>query len=181
MVSELFGNNLATIRFFNRKNGFLESIQTFDLLNAPTGQNLSVTFDKIGNLTAREDYLRGFHESFGYDNLNRLYYAFQGANTWDYSIDGGGDRISSNESGAFSALSYDLGTHRLNSVSGAIERSYTYDAAGNTRTDGMRTWVYGGNGRPAQGTSGGITTGYAFNALGQRVKKFSGQGGTHFF
>ncbi len=118
---------------------------------------------------------------YGYDNLNRLYYAFQDANSWDYSIDGGGDRISSYVNGAFSAMSYVPGTHRLSSISGAMERTYTHDFAGNTLSDGVRTWVYGGSGRPSQVTSKGVTTGYAFNALGQRVKKSSRQGGVLFF
>ncbi len=144
--------------------------------------NKEITWDAADRITQIADVgSSALPFQYGYDNLNRLYYAFQDANTWDYSIDGGGDRISSNVSGAFSALSYVPGTHRLSSISGAIERSYTYDPAGNTLADGVRTWVYGGNGRPAQVTSGGVTTGYAFNALGQRVKKSSSQGGTLFF
>jgi YD repeat-containing protein len=53
-------------------------------------------------------------------------------------------------------------------------RIVTYDAAGNTLSDGLRSFVYGDVGRMVSATRDGATTLYAYNGLGQRVRKSGG-------
>jgi RHS repeat-associated protein len=52
-----------------------------------------------------------------------------------------------------------------------LNRSYQYDAAGNTLSDGQRTFTYNDAGRMITATQNSLTTSYQYNALGQRVKK----------
>ncbi len=65
------GNNLTTNHTYNNNTGWLESI-----LTSNTGgediQDMSFTFNDIGNLTYRADNKNGVNENFGYDLLNRL-------------------------------------------------------------------------------------------------------------
>jgi RHS repeat-associated protein len=64
-------------------------------------------------------------------------------------------------------------SNRLTTVTDGVARSYAYDAAGNTLSDGIRGFTYDDSGRMATATRDGITTQYAYNALGQRVRKSS--------
>jgi len=70
-------------------------------------------------------------------------------------------------------------SNRLTSTTGALARTYSYDAAGNTLSDGSRTFTYNDAGRMTSATSG-ITTTYLYNALGQRVKKSNASATTYF-
>lgn len=65
------------------------------------------------------------------------------------------------------------------STTGALVRSYTYDATGSVLTSGATTHTYYNNGRMKTARLGAASnTTYVYNALGQRVKK-SGGGATH--
>ncbi len=105
--------------------------------------------------------------AYGYDSLDRLASASQGASSWGFTYNGIGDRLTSIAGGATTTYGYAAGTHRLQSLSGAQTRSYSFDAAGNMTSDGNLTWVYGGHNRP---TAIGPLAIHV-NALGQRVKK----------
>jgi len=61
--------------------------------------------------------------------------------------------------------------NHLTGSTGGMTKSYTYDAAGNTTSDGTNTFSYDGRGRLVQVTTGAATTQYAINGLGQRVAK----------
>lgn len=71
-------------------------------------------------------------------------------------------------------------SNKLNSISGAVTRSYTYDSDGHTLSDGSRTFTYNVAGRLVTATNNSITTAYSYNALGQRVKKSNTNGTTYF-
>jgi len=70
---------------------------------------------------------------------------------------------------------YESASNKLTSATGAVPRSYTHDAAGNLISDGTNTFLYDARGRMSQVTSGGVTTQYAVNGIGQRINK-SGPG-----
>lgn len=114
--------------------------------------------------------------TYGYDALDRLASATQGASTWGFSYNGIGDRLTTTVNGASTTYGYFAATHRLQALSGAQTRSFGYDPAGNVATDTGTTWTYGGNNRPTQA---GSTT-FLINALGQRVKKVGAGGVTRF-
>jgi RHS repeat-associated protein len=71
-------------------------------------------------------------------------------------------------------------SNRLESAAGGVTRSYSYDAAGNTTSDGTRTFTYNDGGRMKTSTSGGVTTTYSYNGLGERVKKSNASTTTYF-
>jgi RHS repeat-associated protein len=71
-------------------------------------------------------------------------------------------------------------SNRLESAAGQLIRSYGYDAAGNTTSDGMRTFTYNNAGRMKTSTNAGLTTTYSYNGLGERVMKTSSASTTYF-
>ncbi len=121
--------------------------------------------------------------SFGYDDQSRLLTATPGAGNpapaQTFGYDGVGNRTSQKYNGSTTTYNYNnassSGNHRLNSLSGAVTKNFSYDAAGNKTGDGVQTWTYGSNNRPAQISfgSGANTVNVLsdINALGQRVRK----------
>jgi RHS repeat-associated protein len=71
-------------------------------------------------------------------------------------------------------------SNRLQSATGLINRTYGYDLAGNTTSDGTRTFTYNDAGRMKTSTSASGTTTYSYNGLGERVKKQSSAATTYF-
>ncbi|HZF30250.1 MAG TPA: RHS repeat-associated core domain-containing protein, partial [Gammaproteobacteria bacterium] len=71
-------------------------------------------------------------------------------------------------------------SNRLTAASGLLTRSYSYDAAGNTTSDGARSFTYDDSGRMETSTSDGVTTTYAYNGLGERVMKTNATGTKYF-
>jgi len=69
------------------------------------------------------------------------------------------------------ALQYSNTSNRLVASTGSAAKRYTYDAAGNTISDGVHTFSYDGRERLVQVVSNGQTTQYLINGLGQRVGK----------
>src|SRR5437667_3017914 len=59
-------------------------------------------------------------------------------------------------------------------------KKLAYDGAGNATGDGTRSFTYNNAGRMTSVTNGVVTTSYAFNALGERVKKSSPLSTTYF-
>jgi len=98
-------------------------------------------------------------------------------NFWDY--DANGNRITQFGAAA-TAYTVDSASNRLTETTGSIQRSYQYDAAGNTLSDGGRSFAYGADGRMTTATPYGFSTFYRYNALGQRVRKNDGFNNTHF-
>lgn len=108
--------------------------------------------------------------SYGYDLLDRLTSATRTGLTQDWSYDANGNRLSQTGS---AASSYTMAgtSNRLSGVSGALSRSFSYDAAGNATADGSATFGYDGAGRLTSASKGGTSASYAQNTLGQRVRK----------
>jgi RHS repeat-associated protein len=135
------------------------------------------TWDAMSRIGSIQDLANSaLNATYGFDSLDRVTSATQGAASWGYTYNGIGDRLTSTVGAASTTYGYFSGTHRLQTLSGAQSKSYSFDAAGNMTSDGAITWVYGGDNRP---TSAGSTT-FLINALGQRVKKTTGASATRF-
>jgi RHS repeat-associated protein len=138
-------------------------------------QSLTYEYDasdaiaKIRN-AADEDQTR----SFGYDALQRLTTVSRDAATYtSYGYDGNTNRTSRGGKTAGTAvptLTYtiDPNSNRLQKA-GTV--SVTHDAKGNILSNGIATFVYDEFNRVKSATSGGVTSAYSANALGQRVYK----------
>jgi RHS repeat-associated protein len=70
-----------------------------------------------------------------------------------------------------STYSNSAASNRVNSVSGALARTYGYDSAGNTLSYAGATFTYNNRGRMLTASNGGVTASYTYNALGQRIRR----------
>jgi RHS repeat-associated protein len=144
ITTQVYGNGVTTTGTFDPLTGRLR--QTV----AGTGnavQNVSYTYDTIGNLKTRNDALTGVNASYGYDNLNRmLTETRQGGGvgsaqtiTWVY--DDLGNITSRSDVGTYaynasgpSSVRPHAVTSVTGSVNGQVSPSYNYDANGNLQT-----------------------------------------------
>lgn len=122
----ILGNDLVTTRDYELETGRVEQIRAGGV------QDLSFTYDALGNLQSRRDNLRGLSETFGYDALNRLtsnQVAGQAAVTLTY--DALGNITSKSDVGIYTYGQNDAGPHAVTSVTGLKPTTYLYDANGN--------------------------------------------------
>jgi RHS repeat-associated protein len=79
-----------------------------------------------------------------------------------------------------STLTISPTSNRVTSIDGTVARSYSYDAAGNTLSNGstVHTYYYSGRMKTGRLASSATDTTYIYNALGQRVRKSGGPAGT---
>lgn len=89
IIAESLGNGIQTLRGYDSVTGLL------DYLDSGSGaiQDLSYTWDAVGNLTERRDERQGLAEGFQYDDLHRLT-ATTGADPIDLDYDPRGNLIS---------------------------------------------------------------------------------------
>jgi len=106
------------------------------------GDTRTITYDAASRITNTADTNPIYNRSFDYDVNNRL---------TNHTIAGS--------------------SNRLQTVSGPIAKSYTYDAAGNPLTDGQTTFTWDVGGKLATTLRGGKTHTYKYNALDQRISK----------
>lgn len=132
---------------------------------------------RITSIADADDATRSW--SYGYDVLDRLTSAARTGLTQSWTYDANGNRLS--EGGTAPSIYTVASTsNRLTAVTGALTRSFSFDAAGNVTADGTRSLSYDDAGRLVSVTVGGQTSVFTYNALGQRVKKASAAGTRHF-
>ena len=147
------------------------------------GQAYRRTYDldgRIATLTTGPDSAAFGSGSwtFGYDALDRLADATSPAGeTLGYAYDANGNRKQETRAGAVTTYGYFAVSNRLQVLTGASAKIFSYDAAGNLTGNGAVTFSYDGRGRMTQVSNGYR---YAVNGLGQRVSK-SGPGETTYF
>ncbi|TFY96143.1 RHS repeat protein, partial [Ramlibacter humi] len=111
-------------------------------------------------------------QSFGYDSLDRLVTATWATGSIGYSYDANGNRTAKTVGGTIYANAIDSQSNKLLSVAHASGTSVvSHDAAGNVTGDGTSTYTYSGRGRMATASPSGLT--FAYDWLGQRVRKQS--------
>lgn len=117
--------------------------------------------------------------TYGYDTLDRLTNATSTPETSNWTYDASGNRLS--QSGSLSmTFTPASGSNRLSSTSGFVNRTYGYDASGNTTSYGTTSFTYYNSGRVLSSSVSGASNSYRYNALGQMVKK-TGSVGTVYF
>lgn len=126
-VHEELGNELQSIHTYDRITGRIDRTDS----TFPSGvaqQQLSYTWDVLGNLLRREDGTQGtLHEEFEYDNLDRLAVVRRnGVVTQELDYDELGNITSKSGVGAYT---YDAA--KKHAVIAAGPQSYAYDANGN--------------------------------------------------
>jgi RHS repeat-associated protein len=165
-----WGDGSATSRTFNG-DGLISQIVT-------AGVTLGYSFDNANRITAISDSSNSaLTWTYGFDVLDRLTSAGTSANSYGWTYDANGNRLTQTGTGA-TTFTVASGSNQLNSTTGSLSRSYSYDAAGNTSAYGSLGLTYNNRGRMELTTAG--PTDYLYNALGQMIEK-SGSAGTTIF
>jgi RHS repeat-associated protein len=117
-------------------------------------------------------------QSFGYDENGRLTSVVTATGGWSYAYDANGNRTGAALNGTARLYTTAATSNRLSSISNPA-RSFGYDNAGNTTSDGGNyTATYDAAGRLQTLSRAGITTTYSYDGFGRRVRKFSSTGAT---
>ncbi len=168
-------------------DGRLANIET------PNLQGLYHAFNANNNITSYVNGAnRSYDHNFGYDALSRLGSTITQSNTLSISdsFDATGNRTArtkqdSVNGNASLAYAYAGPGQRLTGITGAETRNFGYDARGNqineSGTRGARGFSYDAFNRLRSVSVDGVVTSYEYNALGQRIGKWSASaGGTRY-
>ncbi len=165
IVQETLGNGLSTIHQYNALTGRLEAIVSGPNADGSI-QNLGFTYDSLGNLSSRSDYVMNWTESFTYDALNRITGVTGPANK-TYAYDVIGNITNKSDVGAYT---YADPAH-VHAVTQAGANSYTYDADGNMLTGAGRTLTWTSFGKPASISTANAFTSTGYDANHKRISK----------
>jgi RHS repeat-associated protein len=174
------GNGVATTRGFSATTGRLLSVAA-GASNAV--QNLSFSYDLLGNPTNRTDNTSNLSESFTYDPLNRLLSATVSSNVApvkNISYNAIGNILSKSDLGtyAYAAPGAPL-PHAVTSISGStLSTTFTYDPNGNQLTGLGRNISWTSFNMPASITQGTNTISFQYDVDHQRVIQIAPDGTT---
>jgi RHS repeat-associated protein len=180
LTQQTHGNGIVTTRTFSATTGRLSSIA------AGAGnsvQNLSYTYDLLGNPLSRADGTQGMSESFTYDPLNRLLTATVSGSTSlskTYAYNSIGNMLSKSDVGTYTyAPPGSQLPHAVMSVSGStISTTFSYDPNGNQTAGLGRTIAWTSYNMPASITQGTQTVSFQHDVNHQRVKQIAANGNT---
>ena len=174
------GNGLVTSRVFEARTGRLSGIRT-GIGSSNTVQDLSYTYDKLGNPLSRVDGNTNLSETFSYDALNRL--AFSTVNLMPaktFSYNGIGNMLSKSDVGSYRYP--DAGQprpHAVTSISeGLISTTFTYDENGNQTSGLNRIVAYTSYDKPSRITQGSRTISFVDDSEHRRFKQVTPEGTT---
>jgi len=180
--SWLFGNGKEYTRYID-KDGRIAGYLT------PSGQR-NIGFDAAGRIVRIDNVVNSMvsgSQTFTYDALGRLltfsgYTSGSPSESQSFTYSANGNRLTNTLNGVLQTYTYAASSNRLATVSvgGALVVSNTFDASGNTISDGTRTFNYDARGRLVQSALAGSTTTYLYNGNGQRVAKSNASSGTIF-
>ncbi len=178
LTAEVLGNGLRTYRSYRADTGALDTLTTGPVANGSftaSVQNDVYTFDAIGNLLTRSQYMGGnsLFESFGYDHLNRLKTsvlnngAVTVSKTADY--DELGNIVARSDVGDYSYTGCG-GAHRVCAITG-MPSTFGYDANGNLTAGNGRTLSWTSFNMPASITKGTVTSTFRYSSEHERVRQ----------
>ncbi len=182
-----FGNGIGTTRTYDPKTGAVTAIQSGPGDTASV-QDLGYGFDRLGNLTSREDFLQDVYETFTFDSLNRL----TGATVYDadddstretksYRYDAIGNIVHKSDVGAADyvygtsneAGAGDAGPH---AVVGAGGNTYAYDDNGNRISGAGRTLTWTSFNKPKTVVDTATSTTFEYDPERARSRQTKVQG-----
>jgi RHS repeat-associated protein len=142
VTTDQLGNGLVRNRAFDAVTGW----QSNALAGVGGGagvMNQAYAYDKVGNVTQRQDNNAGLTESFYYDNLHRLDYSqLNGVTNLDVGYDDMGNITSRSDVASGTTWAYDSAKKHAVKTAGAAN-AYLYDANGNmtSRAGSSITWT----------------------------------------
>jgi RHS repeat-associated protein len=165
-----YANGVTTTQVYHLTNFRLTSRSTTG--SGGSQQNLTYSYDPVGNVTQILDGLWTGGRTFTYDALNRLTSASgpfgpgQSSVTQNYSYNAIGNIAGK----AGVTYTYTDALHPSAVTSRSDGPSYTYDASGNALTSAGRTLTWDAENRLLSVTQGGTTT-FAYDPDGIRLRK----------
>ncbi len=168
-----WGNSALTARTYDTD---------YKVTQVDSGQFRTYAYDDAFRITGIADSADpNLSWTYGYDALDRLTSATSTPTTRGWTYDANGNRLTETGS-APSTYSYTVppDSNRITSISGALPRTYSYDAAGNALGFGGATFTYNNRNRMATASFGGNTASYVYNALGERVRRTVATVSTHY-
>ena len=167
-----WGNGTTFSRSFNG-DGEITGI------SSPANQE-AVTYDDASRISGITNTASGSSSwTYGYDALDRLTGASSSSTSEGWTYDADGNRLS--EAGA-SPSTYSIAStsNEITGITGTLNRTYTYDTAGNTTSNSIDTDTYDDAGRLKTITNTSGTTTFTYNALGEMIEA-SGPYGTTIY
>lgn len=168
-----WGNSALTARTYDTD---------YKVTQVDSGQFRTYAYDDAFRITGITDSVNpNLSWTYGYDGLDRLTSATSTPTTRGWTYDANGNRLTETGS-APSTYSYTVppNNNRITAISGALPRTYSYDAAGNALGFGGATFTYNNRNRMATASFGGSTASYVYNALGERVRRTVATVSTHY-
>lgn len=141
LTQQTFSSGLSTLHRY-------DSVGRIETISTGVGSNSSVQdsaywYDRLGNLTVRSDHAQEQHESFVYDELNRLTCAVNKTVTnKTYTYDSIGNLTTKSDVGTYTYGQNTAGPHAVTQTAGTVNGVYTYDANGNLLNGGGRYQTY---------------------------------------
>jgi RHS repeat-associated protein len=182
LTQDTLANGVVTNRSFNANTGRLTGI-TAGPASSTVVQNLSYTYDALGNVLTRADANTGLSEGFAYDELNRLTSATVGSSpAKTFAYDPIGNILSKSDVGTYSyPAPGQPRPHAVQSVSGAtINTTFSYDANGNQTSGLGRTVTYTSYNKPSTITQGTRTISFGHDPDHQRFWQATPEGTTFY-
>jgi RHS repeat-associated protein len=141
-----------------------------------------VSYDAADRITAYTHYDAStgaasatLNQGFSYDELGRVTGITTASTNWTIGYDASGNRTSVTQGASTRAYTTATTSNRLTALSNPV-LSFTHDAAGNITAGGTAAVTYSStyslDNRLATMTAGGVTTTYAYDTQGQRVRKY---------
>ncbi len=170
------------MRAFDNRGWLTDIEATASGSSTPNVQDLTYTFDTIGNMGSRTDTNRALTENFGYDALNRLVSSnVNSANLKTIAYDALGNITSKSDTGTYTYGGVGQPVHGVTAITGAVTTTFTYDANGNMLTGNNRTITWNAANQPLQITRGGSTVSFAYGPGDARIKQTVGTLTTYYF
>ena len=183
ITQQTSGNGIVTTRSFSATTGRL---LTVDAGNGNLVQNLSYTYDSLGNLLTRADSNTNLSESAVYDNLNRLISATISSNiapVKNFAYNAIGNLVTKSDVGTYTYPAPGSSQpHAVTGVNGlTVSTTFAYDPNGNQISGLGRTTVWTSYNKPSSITQGSSTISFLDGSNHQRFKQVTAQGTTLYF
>jgi RHS repeat-associated protein len=160
-----WGNGTAVARTYD-EDGKIVSITT-------AGDTVNFGYDNAFRITSVSDTGKAAYSWVlpTYDLLDRLEAASSGTGaSYGWTYDANGNRLTQTGTNA-ATFKPATQSNQLASTSGALVRTYAYDAAGNTQSYGTSGFTFNDRGRMSAATVAGTSASYVYSALGQLIEK----------
>lgn len=168
-----WGNGVAYTRTYDGYG----RLSSFPLGN-PSGSGMAagvtrtLTYDNAARITGFTHSNGLGNQTMTYDSLDRLTGHVTPTKTLAYAYDATGNRTSMTIGSTTYTNALSASSNRFSSVQLPVGGgTQTYDAAGGLVADGSTSFAYGDRGRMISATAAGVTTGYTYNGLEQRISK----------